>query len=320
MSNKYDLKGAGSKMFDDGTFVLHNLRLVNETGEYVKISDGDITLIKDGITYKLSKDCIPTYNNTDILYIEDFSSGGLVDDIYNNGLPSIMIFQKDDNTPDGHWVLPFTIPDGVSQSSLTEESFVVFVTPSDNTPWGSGKCYTLYAQMPHCNYEDLINSSGIFQAIKTFGFEPAGSTYEYMTIYDWSSEYKLATSDYTFVGRHCNMADAYGIVNVGDGTKAAPHNIITVNTGNVSIDGSLGVSNGIALDGGAIENVGSIGTGSVTANSIEIDSHLEHYGDSNIHGNMTFYSCSPILIDEDSNLSYALKIKNGQLVAEQLAV
>ena len=44
--SKYNLGGAGSKMFDDGTFVLHALRLVDESGEYA-VFDTDAFVLGD---------------------------------------------------------------------------------------------------------------------------------------------------------------------------------------------------------------------------------------------------------------------------------
>ena len=43
--SKYNLGGAGSKMFDDGTFVLHALRLVDESGEYTVFDTDEVTQI-----------------------------------------------------------------------------------------------------------------------------------------------------------------------------------------------------------------------------------------------------------------------------------
>ena len=44
--SKYNLGGAGSKMFDDGTFVLHALRLVDDSGEYA-VFDTDAFVLGD---------------------------------------------------------------------------------------------------------------------------------------------------------------------------------------------------------------------------------------------------------------------------------
>ena len=59
--SKYNLGGAGSKMFDDGTYVLHSLRLVNDNGEYITFSPSEPVklLISNGLMAKEADTCAP---------------------------------------------------------------------------------------------------------------------------------------------------------------------------------------------------------------------------------------------------------------------
>ena len=79
--SKYDLKGAGSKMFDDGTYVLHSLRLVNDNGEYITFSPNEpVKLsISNGLMVKEAKSCSPNAvsigSNTTASEVDSYAEG-----------------------------------------------------------------------------------------------------------------------------------------------------------------------------------------------------------------------------------------------------